>query len=232
VIGSVPFAYVAIDHSHSQQPVPRGFPLFKICANGHHSCDIRNPFKDVNRILLVLVYKPPEIKFSVVEWNELFDSIDFSGISNSIIIMGDFNAQFSDWGFTRNNYAEVILNDFLMQSPFILLNDGSGTRISANMNYKSCLDITLVKSRTLISYWAIGEDSIGSDHLSIDIIIESNKYSDNSVNLNFNRTKLSLAKLDKHLLNELISQQLSQLNLGENGSHYNKWYNTIIESGS
>jgi len=27
--GSVPFAHVAIDHSHSQQPVPRGFPLFK-----------------------------------------------------------------------------------------------------------------------------------------------------------------------------------------------------------
>jgi len=27
--GSVPFAHVAINHSHSQQPVPRGFPLFK-----------------------------------------------------------------------------------------------------------------------------------------------------------------------------------------------------------
>jgi len=27
----VPFAHVAIDHSHSQQPVPRGFPLFKRC---------------------------------------------------------------------------------------------------------------------------------------------------------------------------------------------------------
>jgi len=29
--GSVPSAHVAIDHSHSQQPVPRGFPLFKRC---------------------------------------------------------------------------------------------------------------------------------------------------------------------------------------------------------
>jgi len=29
--GSVPFAHIAIDHSHSQQPVPRGFPLFKHC---------------------------------------------------------------------------------------------------------------------------------------------------------------------------------------------------------
>jgi len=31
--GSVPFAHVAIGHSYSQQPVPRGFPLwvFKRC---------------------------------------------------------------------------------------------------------------------------------------------------------------------------------------------------------
>jgi len=44
--GSVPFAYVAIDHSHSQQPVlSRRFPLFKRCGwwsiatwvNGRHS---------------------------------------------------------------------------------------------------------------------------------------------------------------------------------------------------
>jgi len=31
IIGSVPFVHVAIDHSHSQQPVPRCFPLFKSC---------------------------------------------------------------------------------------------------------------------------------------------------------------------------------------------------------
>jgi len=29
--GASTFAHVAIDHSHSQQPVPRGFPLFKRC---------------------------------------------------------------------------------------------------------------------------------------------------------------------------------------------------------
>jgi len=29
--GSVPFAHIAINHSHLQQSVPRGFPLFKHC---------------------------------------------------------------------------------------------------------------------------------------------------------------------------------------------------------
>jgi len=65
-------------------------------------------------IWVVSVYKPPEIKFSVVEWNELFDSIDSSRIFNSIIVMGDFNAQFSGLRSTRNNYAGETLNDFLM----------------------------------------------------------------------------------------------------------------------
>jgi len=29
--GSVPFVHVAINHSHSQHPVPRDFPLFMRC---------------------------------------------------------------------------------------------------------------------------------------------------------------------------------------------------------
>jgi len=29
--GSISFAHVAIDHNHSQQPVPKNFPLFKRC---------------------------------------------------------------------------------------------------------------------------------------------------------------------------------------------------------
>jgi len=31
LFGSVPFAHVTIDHSHSQQLMPRDFPLFKCC---------------------------------------------------------------------------------------------------------------------------------------------------------------------------------------------------------
>jgi len=45
---SIWIAHVAIDHSHSQQPMPRGFPLFKHLSgwwaiatwpNGRHSFD-------------------------------------------------------------------------------------------------------------------------------------------------------------------------------------------------
>jgi len=37
---SVSFAHVAIDHSHSQRPVPRGFPLFKRCEWLINNCNV------------------------------------------------------------------------------------------------------------------------------------------------------------------------------------------------
>jgi len=50
------------------------------------------------------------------------------------------------------------------QSPFFILNDGSGTRISANINYINCPDVTLVKSNLFTFSWNIGDDPFDSDH--------------------------------------------------------------------
>jgi len=46
--GSVPFAHVAINHNHSQQPMPRGFPLFKRCEWLVVNCNVGKwaPFKN------------------------------------------------------------------------------------------------------------------------------------------------------------------------------------------
>jgi len=40
LVGERPFAYVAIDHNHSQQSVPRGFPLFKRCEWLMINCNV------------------------------------------------------------------------------------------------------------------------------------------------------------------------------------------------
>jgi len=72
----------------------------------------------------------------------------FINLSNFdiILIAGDLNAQYIGWESTNNNFAGTSLNEYLL-SPitFIILNDGSGTRISASINYISCPDVTLVK---------------------------------------------------------------------------------------
>jgi len=46
-VGSVPFAHIAIDHNHSQQPVPKDFPLFKRCEWLVVNCNVdkRAPFE-------------------------------------------------------------------------------------------------------------------------------------------------------------------------------------------
>jgi len=56
--GNVPFAHVAIDYNHSQQPVPKGFPVFKRCEWLVVNCNVgkRAPLKrkyreEIKRVL-------------------------------------------------------------------------------------------------------------------------------------------------------------------------------------
>jgi len=149
---------------------------------------------------------------------------------NSIVIAGDLNAQFSDWGASKNNCAGISLNDYLIQSQFVILNDGNSTRISANVNHISCPDITLIKSKSYNFTWNVGDDPIGSNHLPIEI----NVYVKNSLihrgKSGSNRPRLFLNYLDKKLINLLVTQHMSQfLFESEAILFYDKWYNTVIE---
>jgi len=47
------------------------------------------------RTLLVSAYKPPEIKFQVQDWIDLFNVFNYLGNFDSIIVAGDLNVQFS-----------------------------------------------------------------------------------------------------------------------------------------
>jgi len=98
-----------------------------------------------------------------------------------------------------------------VQSHFIILNDGSGTRISANANYVSCPDITLIKSELWNFTWSVRDDPLGSDHLPIDINIYNRKESKQVKGLNSNRLRLSLNHLDKKLFTLLVSKHMLQI---------------------
>jgi len=60
-----------------------------------------------------LIYKLPKIRFSSQDWNDLFDSFINLGNFDSILFVGDLNAQYKDWGSTNNNFAGITLNDYL-----------------------------------------------------------------------------------------------------------------------
>jgi len=57
--GNVPFAHVAIGHSHLQQPVPRGFPLFKRCEWLVVNCNVgkRAPLNAISQFVLCLRFQ-------------------------------------------------------------------------------------------------------------------------------------------------------------------------------
>jgi len=69
-VESVPFTHVAIDRSHTQQPVPRGFPLFKRCEWLVVNCNVgkRAPLE----ILTVAFGESTMSKARVYEWYKRF----------------------------------------------------------------------------------------------------------------------------------------------------------------
>lgn len=88
------------------------------------------------------------------------------------IIMGDFNARNCLWDsnrknnpFTDSRSKQII--EFVTKSQFIILNDGSSTRISPILNQmNSALDLTIVdESLYGIFEWSVSDCSYGSDHL-------------------------------------------------------------------
>jgi len=163
---------------------------------------------NLDRVLIVSVYRPPKVKFEAQYWKIMFQKILSIDSFGSIIIAGDFNAQYSGWGSIRNNYAGISLRDYLEQSHFIILNDGCRTRVSANANYVSCPDITLVKSGIWNFTWSVKDDPLGSDHLPIDINFFNSKEPNPGTDLNLNRTRLFLNHFYKKLFTTLVAKHM------------------------
>jgi len=92
---------------------------------------------NLSRILIMSIYRPPEIKFELQDWTTLFHRLFSVGSFGTVVVAGDLNAQYSGWGSTRDNHAGTSLRDFFERSNFIMLNDGSGTRVSASAGYVS-----------------------------------------------------------------------------------------------
>jgi len=69
--------------------------------NDYKGCEyslisIKVPQAGFNRVLIASIYKPPEIRFSLQDWNDLFDGFVNLGNFDAILIAGDLNAQYVD----------------------------------------------------------------------------------------------------------------------------------------
>jgi len=73
---------------------------------------IKSPKSESDRILLVSLYRLPEIKFELQDWYNLFQKIVVVGTFETIVVAGDLNAQHPSWRATRSNSAGISLNEY------------------------------------------------------------------------------------------------------------------------
>lgn len=125
------------------------------------------------KLVVISAYRPPSANIGWKRWNSLVTDISEIAMKYAVILGGDLNAQHFTWGSSRPNLAGVRLADALSNSPWIVLNDGSSTRVSANPEHISAPDISLITPDLAgLIDWVTLEDSKGSDHLPIAMSLE------------------------------------------------------------
>jgi len=162
----------------------------------------------------------------------LFEEISVLSDSSHFIILGDFNKA---WGLTRSNPSGVALSKFLANSPLRFLNDGSGTRVSASLNYVSVPDITITNCTDQDFRWTVGEDPMGSDHLPVTVIF-SNRITLSEACVppfDYNtpkKPKLSLNNFDKDFFPLIVREGMNTLSLDHClVDPLQSWYDLILE---
>lgn len=136
------------------------------------------------------VYLPKGPNDQNTEWMRIFSFDD--QLNGKWLIGGDFNAHSPFWEkkcelCSNNRFVENIVD-----SNLILLNDGSITRIPDISKHRAtAIDLTLTSPEIApLCSWETYEDSLGSDHLPIQINISLNR----NPNPSHDRTKDTIPK--------------------------------------
>ena len=100
------------------------------------------------------------------------------------VIVGDFNAHHEDWGGagTIMRGGGRHLSQHIVESDFVLLNDGSITRLPHRFgDNPSAIDLSLMTpGLRQQTNWEVSSDDLGSDHIPIIITISRNLENSNS----------------------------------------------------
>jgi ribonuclease HI len=118
---------------------------------------------------IMSVYLPQGPKENNTDWIKILSDKD----KENWVILGDFNAHSPMWerncnSNTCNRFVETVTS-----SNFVLLNDGSFTRIPDVANHRpTAIDLSFVSPSLAIDCdWSVGDDCLGSDHLPITIVL-------------------------------------------------------------
>lgn len=156
------------------------------------------------------LYVPPDVRLSPSVLDHVFSLAD-----RSSLFIGDFNAQNSLWGSGRGNRNGNVLQSFIRDSDFGLLNDGSPTRVVPPGISTSAPDLSICSSDLLVRCaWSVVQDSGSSDHLPIMIMINGGAASAPSTCFSLRKYNTKYAdwqKFSKHVFEEFSSIQVDDI---------------------
>lgn len=116
----------------------------------------------------------------IPEENNVFIKNDLEKIelilqNKKFVFGGDVNSYHTIWGSKFNNERGRIVQDFISNNFFHLLNNGENTRMSSR-DEGSAIDITFTDYNSSDKFeWKITSESLGSDHLIISIKMQTAK---------------------------------------------------------
>lgn len=134
----------------------------------HTLLEILPKKKTLPSLFVLNVYSSPSQKAD--DFRALFhDAIQVvQPRTNSLVIVGDFNAAHPTWGYVKENpkgrrLAQAIANNHLT----IMTEPEHPTRMGNTVSRDTCPDLTLVRTQTSCS-WSNLDETLGSDHYILE----------------------------------------------------------------
>ena len=117
--------------------------------------------------------------------NSISSFISAQSELKELVITGDFNSHHPLWGAPRSDSHGKAVYDWVEQQEFVLLNDGSPTRLDPARGTFTCLDLTFTSTKLSSKMiWQVIYDNWGTDHFPILIsLINSNSNSNSNTHI-------------------------------------------------
>ena len=151
-----------------------------------HAVAAKVSFK--NCITICSLYLPPNTNISKTALTELFGQLP-----KPFLVLGDYNAHSPSWGDSRRDGRGAMLEEFIHENNYIVLNSGEQTFIHSGHHTTSAIDLSVASPSIATDFsWAVHDDLCGSDHLPIVMKAHGNSQNNFDKKLNLNKANWDL----------------------------------------
>ena len=160
-------------------------------SNEYEYIKIQLEYQDL-QVNLVNYYNPPNTNIEKKVLDEFI-----SQPNKNLIIVGDFNCHNTIWGSKKTDKNGKVIENFIIDNNYILLNDSSPTRFDVRYNTYSSIDLSIATPNIArVSNWQACSENFDSDHFLIKIDISLSSSDGGGSNQNANNPTLSYNRAD------------------------------------